>query len=449
MSTRPAGFAGLAAALVVRLRFLVVPASVAGAVVATLYLPALGQAKSGALGSLVPKNAAALVTQRRSAELFAFPVLSNALVVQRDPRGLSAGSQGRLARQAALVNAGADPDLLSIAFALPITNALGVFPGSAEYGTTAITYLFFQPTVGLTARDRLARVYASKLRQGGDHVVGVTGVVPARVVQGRLIEDALPLVELATVLLVALVIGLNFRSPGAPLLTLAAVAIAYLVALRVVATVAARLGLVAPRELEPIMLVLVLGLVTDYSIFYLSGFRLRLRAGDGRLAAARRTTADFTPIIVTAGLIVAAGAGSLAVAHLEFFRVFGPALALTVLVALAVAVVFVPASIALTGGWIFWPATPRVAPVTEGGPARTRSLIGWLTASRARAAVVLALAGAGLCAAAWGARGADLAVNPVRSLPDGEVPARAASVGRARRSVASRRSSSGDRAWRA
>ena len=54
--------------------------------------------------------------------------------------------------------------------------------------------------------DTSGRVYASKLRQGGDPVEGVTGVVPARVVQGHLIEEALPLVELATVLLVALVL---------------------------------------------------------------------------------------------------------------------------------------------------------------------------------------------------------------------------------------------------
>jgi putative drug exporter of the RND superfamily len=421
---RPAGFAELAAAVLVKLRFVVIPAALAAAVAATMYLPSLGAAKAGALGSLVPESAPAVAAQRRSAELFAFPVLSNALVVQRDPQGLTAAAHARLTRQATRINTRTDPDLLSIALALPITNALGLFPGTGEYGTTAITYLYFQPTVGLTARDRLARVYASKLRQEGDPVAGVTGVVPARVVQGRLIEDALPLVELATVLLVALVIGVNFRSPGAPILTLAAVGIAYVAALRVVALVAAELGLAAPRELEPIMLVLTLGLVTDYSIFYLSGFKHRLQLGDRRLVAAWRTTSEFTPIIVTAGLIVAIGAGSLTVAQLEFFRIFGPALALTVLVGLAVSVTFVPAVLALVGGWIFWPARPRDRP---GRPSR-RSVVERLTGSKLRSALVVLVVGAGLLAAASGLREATLTVNPIRSLPDGEGPARAAAV---------------------
>ena len=422
----PAGFAELVAAIIVQLRFLVVPAWVAAAVLATLHLPTLGQAKAGALGSLVPADAPAVAAQRRSAELFAFPVLSNTLVVQRDPGGLSSEAQTRLAGRAARINARADPDLLSIAFALPIANSLGAFPGSLERGTTAITYLFFEPTVGLTARDRLARVYASKLRQGGDPVVGVTGVVPARVVQGELIEDALPLVELATVLLVGLVIGLNFRSLAAPLLTLAGVGIAYLVSLRAVAVVGRELGISAPRELEPIMLVLVLGLVTDYAIFYLSGFRHRLQAGDERLEAAWRTTSDYGPIIVTAGLIVAAGTGSLLVAELEFFRIFGPALALTVLVALVVSVTFVPAVLGLVGGQVLWPGTPRRVPTTEAEPRRSRSLVVRLTSSRIRATLVVLVLGGALLAAATGLLRGELAVNPIRSLPADTGPARAA-----------------------
>lgn len=424
----PAGFTELVAALVVKLRFLIVPAWIAGAVAATLYLPTLGQARAGALGSLVPEDAPAVATQRRSAELFAFPVLSNTLVVQREPGGLSTGAQGRLFRQAARITRREDPDLLSIAFALPITNALEAFPGSLEPGTTAITYLYFEPTVGLTARDRLARVYASKLRQGGDPVAGVTGVVPARVTQGELIGEALPLVELSTALLIALVVGLNFRSVWAPVLTLAAVGIAYLVAIRVVAVLGTTLGIDAPRELEPIMLVLVLGLVTDYSIFYLSGFRHRLQESDPRLLAAWRTTSEFGSIIFVAGLIVAAGTGSLVVAQLEFFRIFGPALAVTVLVALAVSVTFVPASLALAGHRVFWPATPQRVPATELEPRRSRSLVERLTASRLRAAAVVVVAGAALVAASSGLRDAELAVNPIRSLPGDSGPARAAAA---------------------
>jgi hypothetical protein len=77
---------------------------------------------------------------------------------------------------------------------------------------------------------------------------------------------------------------------------------------------------------------------TDYSIFFLAGARSRLGAGEGRLDAARQATASFVPIVLTAGLIVAAGTAALLARTLDFFRAFGPGMALTALVAVAVSV---------------------------------------------------------------------------------------------------------------
>src|SRR5206468_11179146 len=144
-----------------------------------------------------------------------------------------------------------------------------------------------------------------------------------------------------------LIVGLAFRSVGAPLATLAAATIAYLVSIRVVTSVGERFGVAVPQDLEPVLIVLLLGIVTDYSIFFLFGVRDRLRSGQARLEAAEATTANFLPIIVTAGLTVAAGTAALAVSNLTFIRAFGPALALAVLISLVVAVSFVPGLLAL------------------------------------------------------------------------------------------------------
>ncbi len=91
-----------------------------------------------------------------------------------------------------------------------------------------------------------------------------------------MITAKLPLVELGTMLLVALVVGLHFRSIGAPLATLFAVAVAYLVSMRSIAAFAERAGVSVPREVEPVIVVLLFGVVTDYSIFFLSRVRRRL-----------------------------------------------------------------------------------------------------------------------------------------------------------------------------
>jgi RND superfamily putative drug exporter len=415
------------AVVVVALRVVIVPGWIAAAVLAAVYLPTPGEARSGALGSFVPADSEAVATQVRSAQLFAFPVLSNTLVVQRDEGGLSPAAQARVVRRAAAITRMEYPELLAVPFALPVVNTFALLPGSSEVSTAAITYLYFEPRVGLRDRAKLARWFIDVRIDGRDDgVVGRTGVVPARVEQGRLIEEALPLVEAATVLLIALVIGLNFRGFVAPLLTLLAVGISYVVSLRLVALVGTRVGISVPQEAEPVVLVLLLGLVTDYAIFFLSGLRHRLNDGEARLDAVRHTARNVGPIVFTAGLIVAAGAGSLVVAELEFFRVFGPALALSVLVGLAVAVTFVPAALALLGSAAYWPSRLARTPVWEGRPERSRAPIALLTRSRvvaATAAVVILVA---LAVAASGLTRIELAVTPIEGLPDDAEPARAA-----------------------
>ena len=136
-------------------------------------------------------------------------------------------------------------------------------------------------------------------------------------------------------------------------MALAAAGIAYTIAMRVLPWLGERANVTVPKEIEPVVVVLLLGLVTDYSIFFLSETRRRLRAGDERLPAARAAVAEVAPIVVTAGLIVAAGTAALVVGHLQFFRAFGPGLAATTLITLAVSVTLVPALVALFGPRLF------------------------------------------------------------------------------------------------
>jgi uncharacterized membrane protein YdfJ with MMPL/SSD domain len=76
---------------------------------------------------------------------------------------------------------------------------------------------------------------------------------PARDQQFREMEDALPIVEAGTVLVILLVVGLTFRAFGAPLLTLFAAAISFLVARGVIPWVGTRLGVEIPQEVEPLV----------------------------------------------------------------------------------------------------------------------------------------------------------------------------------------------------
>ncbi len=202
-----------------------------------------------------------------------------------------------------------------------------------------------------------ARKFAGARR---DHLVGITGPIPGRYEQGQLIERYLPWVEAATVLVIFVIVGWNFRSFGAPLATLFCAGISYLLAVHLVAWAAQRMGVTMPPDLEPLLVVLLLGVTTDYCIFFLSGMRARLADGVPRILAARLTTGEYTPIIVAAGLVVAAGTASLVVARIQLLRAFGPGLALTVLTAMATSITLAPALIAVFGGLLFRPGSARL-----------------------------------------------------------------------------------------
>ena len=343
-----------AAVVVVKWRYLVLAGWVAVAVLATVFLP--GISSSGAIGNLIPENSAALAAEFDATRLFGLPLTSGVEVVQRDPRRFPLAVQARAARAAAAVDQGRVRGIYGLAGALPVANTAGLFPGSRERSTTIVTFLYFKPGVSLGAQSRGAHEYVRRyLSAPADHVAGVTGVAVARDAQGKIIVARLPWVELATVLAIAVIVGLQFGSAGAPLATLACAGVAYLVAIRVVAWAGQLAGVTVPPDLEPLLLVLLLGVTTDYSVFFLAGMRRRLEEGDARLPAARRATAEFTPIIVTAGLIVAAGAAALGAASLAVLRELGPGLALSVLIAMAVAVTLTPALIAIFGRLLFLP----------------------------------------------------------------------------------------------
>ncbi len=212
--------------LVVRLRFVIV-AAWAVVVVVLLGLPA---APSGGnrLEGFVPPGSSAVRTEVASVRAFGFPLISRTLLVQRDPGGMSPYAQARVPVRAAALTQGAYDDVGPLLGGLPVVNTLGLFPGSAERGTSAVTYLFARPDSGLGGRTRAARQLAERELGPQDAYVGVTGTVPARVAQARILKERLPVLELATLLVIVLIVAGYFRSVTAPAVPLVAAGLALL-----------------------------------------------------------------------------------------------------------------------------------------------------------------------------------------------------------------------------
>ena len=408
------------ASLVVWLRYLVVILWIVAAAATAIYLPALGSGQALELGGLIPDDSPAIQAGERSQQLFSVPLTADTAVVERAPEGFSREEQEAIVQRAVDASSGEQAED-AVRFALPILNTRELFPGSEEDGTTAVTHLFFLPDVSLTSRVELAREYRDQAGDGD--YAGVTGPGPARLAQFEEIENALPLVELGTVLAIALVVGppsarsarrfSRWSRPGS----------------RSSWPGSDPLGGRAARRRDPA------GggaarrradARNRHRLHHLLPVRLpaRARARDSATRGRAALVHPVAPIVATAGLIVVTGTAALVVGELEFFRAFGPALALTAAISLAVSITFVPASLALFGRLVFWPSlTPREEGSEDEEPlSPVRSRIAEILTSRPTAALVALVTIAGLVAAASGIRHTELALRLGSGLPsDNEV----------------------------
>lgn len=318
--------------------------------------PPASEGGGNAAESLMSPQGQVLRTEVREMEIFGFPLHSRTAIVQRDPSGLTPEVQVESVLDAIAVNQSPPhPPLLG---ALPVPNAVKFGAGQNERGTSVLTYLFMDPRTGFGDQHAEARRYAEQhLERPEDHVVGVTGSVPARAQQAYVVGEHVGLLEKLTLLAIVLLVGLAFRSVVVPVMALVASGVAVVVTMWVVTALGDVLGLSAPAELQPVLLALLLGVVTDYTIFYVTGFSTALGRGDR--VPGRTAVSTYTPIIVAAGVTVAAGTLSLLVAESPFFSLFGPAMAITICVGLVVAVTLIPALVAVLGHHVLWPSSSR------------------------------------------------------------------------------------------
>ena len=411
------------ATLVVRGRWAVLALVAISTYLAVTQLPGLAGSQAG-LSGLIDQGNPAITAEVDAVQRFGLPLLSRTVVVQRDPEGLDPFVQADSALRALeldkrTLDAGGKPDS-ELLLAYPLANNPLLFPEAAERNTTLVTYLFIAPTANLGEQDVIAADYATRLERPDGGLVGSTGTVPVQVAQGRIVTDRLPVVELATLGAIALIVGLYFGSVAAPVITLLSAGTGYLVTDRLLGLVGEVTGLSAPSQLQPVVVALILGITTDYSIFFLSGMRRRLREGLSGRDATHEAVVEYLPIVFVAGLTVTAGVATLIVADSALFQAFGPGLAITVLTGLVVSITLVPALLAVLGHWTFWPVRQNLTPA--GGqpvpfdrpvpPGRFLRAVG----HRPLAALVTAVVVGLLVVAALPLGGLRAAVSPVAAL---------------------------------
>lgn len=413
-------FWGAWARLVVALRFVVLACWLLAAYWA-LQQPHVDLSSGGAgLRDLAPIDLPAVQAELRAADDFPVPLHSRTLAVHYDAGGFTREEQSRIVDRAVRVDPDDRwPDLFG---GIPLINQPPYAGSLPPAGTTAVTYLVFDPSASTTSRTRQAAAFADAFPDA-DAESGTTGAVPARISTARLLRDALPRLELVTAAVIMVVVTLFYRSLLAPLVVLLTIGISYLMSQAALGAFARAFDQDVPREVEPLLVALLLGVVTDYCLFFLSSMRRALGRGDAPRAATVHAIATTTPIVLVAGLTVAAGCASLAVATTDFLAAFGPALAMTVIVAAAVSLTLVPALIAILGRAAFLPSRVRPATDADASPRPVdlhRSPMARLLTNRFTAIAAMLVTLVPLAYAAVHVRELRAGYGAVSGLPDGD-----------------------------
>ena len=181
-----------------------------------------------------------------------------------------------------------------------------------------------------------------------------TGAAPLDSATNHLATSALSLLLVLTIVVLLVIMLLYFRAPSAPLLAFGMIGIALVAsfaAIFVVGTFVTKFN----SEIESIILVFLMSIGTDYSVFLLARYREELVRGAPPTEAVETTVRWAGQSIATSGMAVLVVALALTLSGISFLAQLGICLLIAVTFALVVNLTVLPSILILVGPRIFWP----------------------------------------------------------------------------------------------
>ncbi len=182
-----------------------------------------------------------------------------------------------------------------------------------------------------------------------DDVTGyVTGDVASIADMSESIENSIALVTVVTVVIIIVILLLLYRSLIVPLVPLATIGVALMVA-RALVSLMGESFLPVSTFTGTFVTALVLGAGTDYTVFLISRFHESMRDGTAAAGSVVEAIRRIGPVVVASGFTVIIGSAAMVFAALGLFNTTGPAIAVAVAVTLAVGLTLTPALMAMLG----------------------------------------------------------------------------------------------------
>jgi RND superfamily putative drug exporter len=164
---------------------------------------------------------------------------------------------------------------------------------------------------------------------------------------------------LTTVIVVAILLIVTYRSPWLWLVPLIVIGVADGLAGIVATRVAATIGITLDASTTGILSVLVFGAGTNYALLLIARYKDELRTHEDRRAAMSSALRGAGPAVLASGSTVVLSLLTLLLAQLTGNRALGIACATGIVIAMVFALVVLPAALVLFGRGLFWPYIPR------------------------------------------------------------------------------------------
>jgi len=165
---------------------------------------------------------------------------------------------------------------------------------------------------------------------------------------------------LVTVIVVAVLLIVTYRSPVLWIVPLLVVGAADALAGLVAGALATPLGFTLDASISGILSVLVFGAGTNYALLLVARYREELLHRQSRNEAMLIAVRSAGPAIAASGGTVALSLLTLVFAELSGNRALGIACAIGVVIAILFALLVLPAALVVCGRGLFWPFIPRV-----------------------------------------------------------------------------------------
>ena len=206
----------------------------------------------------------------------------------------------------------------------------------------------------------------TNLRKTADHSAGgltveVSGPAGFEADLNKAVSGIDTTLLMATLIVVIGILLLTYRSPVLWLMPIISAGVSLSIAQAFIYLLAKH-GLTVSADGAGILLILVFGATTDYSLLLIARYREELRRHEDRHEAMAIALRRSGPAIIASASTVAAGMLCLMLADMNSTKGLGPVFAIGIVIGALVMLTLFPALMVTVGRWIFWPSKPKYDP---------------------------------------------------------------------------------------